>query len=84
MKHLKAMFTLKGGSLYIAIFLWGLVGFGITPTFGSLIVHILITPFAIWAFAALCHWEGWNLAQIEAADRALEERAMAHREASHG
>ncbi len=55
-------------STYVGILLWGVVAFGIQPTFGSFVVHFGITPVVIVALIALCHWEGRN--QVKPTDRA--------------
>jgi hypothetical protein len=45
-------------STYVGVVLWGVVAFGIQPTFGSFIVHFGITPFAIAGLIFVAHWEG--------------------------
>lgn len=45
-------------STWAGLLLWGMIGFGVQPTFGSFVVHFLLTPFAIVGVIAIAHWEG--------------------------
>ena len=56
----------------IALILWGLIGVGITPYFGSIVIHLFFTPIAIYALMMVCHWVGWNKGYI---DREEDEKA---------
>lgn len=45
-------------SSYVILVLWGTAGFGYQPTFGTFLVHFLLTPALMLIALWLAHHEG--------------------------